>query len=211
MEAGQIRLITVSREFGAGGSDFAALLGARLDWPVLDHDLIDRVAERLRLDSGTVERLDEHTPGLLARIGDVLIIPQPEMYSYPPVAEVTSADSIAAATRAVIQEAAESLPLIVVGHGAQCIFADRADTLHVRLVAPSGERVSRVMRRMGLDASHAAALVRHADQDRMAYVQRNFHRDVHDDLLYDIRLNSAKLPMAECVAMISAVVRGRAS
>jgi hypothetical protein len=34
--ARDIRLITVSREYGAGGSELAALLGERLGWRVLD-------------------------------------------------------------------------------------------------------------------------------------------------------------------------------
>ena len=50
-------------------------------------------------------------------------------------------DRIAATTRAVIEECAVSPPVIVVGHGAQCIFADRADALHVRVIAPVPDRL----------------------------------------------------------------------
>src|ERR1700754_5266430 len=113
-----IRLVTISREFGAGGSELAAALGTRLGWPVLDHDIVHRVAERLSVDDDMVERLDEHSPSLLARIADVLIVPQPEMFTFAP-ADVTSHDAIADAARAVIEEAVASPPLIVVGHGAQ--------------------------------------------------------------------------------------------
>jgi len=136
MRTNSISLITVSREFGAGGSDLASELGSRLKWPVLDHDIVHRVAERLRLDDGTVEPFDEHPPSLLARIATVLIVPLPGMYSFPAADDVPSHDAIAGATRRVIEDAAKSLPLIVVGHGAQCIFEDWTDTLSVRLVAP---------------------------------------------------------------------------
>src|SRR5258708_34049353 len=84
METTSIRLITVSREFGAGGSDLAHELGARLKWPVLDHDIVHRVAKRLRLDDGSVEPFDEHPPSLLARIATVRIVPLPGMKSFPP-------------------------------------------------------------------------------------------------------------------------------
>src|ERR1043166_3384123 len=106
-----IQLVTISREFGAGGSELAAALGTRLGWPVLDHDIVHRVAEELRLDDDTVERLDEHWPSLLARIANVLIVPQPEMFTFVPASDVTSHDAIAEAARTVIEEAAASPPL----------------------------------------------------------------------------------------------------
>src|SRR6266853_955769 len=163
MQTNPIRLITVSREFGAGGSDLARELGSRLKWPVLDHDIVHRVATQLRLDDGTVEPFDEHPPSLLARIATVLIVPLPEMYVVPATGDVPTHDAIAEVTRRVIEEAAQSLPLIVVGHGAQCIFSGRSDALHVRLVAPLAVRVSRIATRQKINPGGALALVQRAD------------------------------------------------
>ncbi len=76
MQRKKIDLITVSREFGAGGSDFAAELGSRLGWQVLDQDLIRRIAERLHPQVAAVLRLDEHPAGWLARVSSALLIAQ---------------------------------------------------------------------------------------------------------------------------------------
>ena len=205
------RLITISREFGAGGSELATELGRLLGWPVLDRDLIHLVAERLRLADSTVEHLDEHPPSLAARIATVLIIPQPDHVAYAPPTDLASADRIAEASRAVIATAGESLPLIVVGHGAQCIFASRRDTMHVRVIAPVEERLHRVMRRLGADAGHAATLLRRADDDRRAYVQRYFHQDLRNELQYDMLINTGRVSINEAAAMIAEVVRRRES
>lgn len=62
VRASSVNLITVSREFGAGGSELAEGLGHELGWPVLDHDLAHGVAGRLALEETTVARLDEHPP-----------------------------------------------------------------------------------------------------------------------------------------------------
>jgi len=206
-----IRLITVSREFGAGGSDLAHELGARLKWPVLDHDIVHRVAERLRLDDGTVEPFDEHPPSVLARIATVLIVPLPGMYSFPTAAEVPTHDAIADATRRVIEDAAKSLPLIVVGHGAQCIFQDRIDTLSVRLVAPLSVRLSRVAARKKISHPLAAELVRRADEDRQAYIQRYFRRDWRDELLYDIQINTGGVDIREAATTVARLVERRST
>lgn len=42
-------LITISRQFGAGGSTVATLVARRLGWSVIDNELIDRVAARAGL------------------------------------------------------------------------------------------------------------------------------------------------------------------
>ena len=201
-----IRLITVSREFGAGGSDLAHELGARLKWPVLDHNIVHRVAERLRLNDGTVEPFDEHPPSLLARIATVLIVPLPGMYSFPTAAEVPTHDTIADATRRVIEDAAKSLPLIVVGHGAQCIFEDRIDTLSVPLGAPLHARQSRVAARQKISHPLAAELVRRADEDRQAYIRRYFHRDWRSELLYDLQINTGTIGISEAATMVTRLI-----
>ena len=204
-----IRLITVSREFGAGGSDLAHELGVRLKWPVLDRDIVHRVAERLRLDDGSVEPFDEHPPSLLARIATVLIVPLPGMYSFP-TEEVPTHDAIADATRGVIEDAAKSLPLIVVGHGAQCIFEDRIDELSIRLVAPLLIRQSRVAARQRIGHAMAKELVRRADEDRKAYVERYFHRDVRSELLYDLQVKTGTIGISEAATMVTRLVERRA-
>lgn len=203
------QLITVSREFGAGGSDLARELGDRLGWPVLDHDIIHRVAERLRMDDETVEHFDEHPPSLLARIANVLIIPQPDLFSFPPTTDVPSHDRIAGATTEVIRRAAEGPPMIIVGHGAQCILAGRPDVLHVRVIAPVGARIRRLAERLNVDPAFAANLLRKADGDRQAYVQRYFHADWHGEQLYDVRINTARVPVDEAAQMVVELVRLR--
>jgi len=42
-------VITISRQYGAGGSEVARLVAARLGWSVVDNEIIDRVAERANL------------------------------------------------------------------------------------------------------------------------------------------------------------------
>lgn len=205
----EVQLITISREFGAGGSELAVLLGRRLGWPVLDEDIVHRVAERLRLDEQTVEKFDEHPPGLLARIATVLVVPQPDIYSFPADAELPSHDAIAAATHAVIESLGASPPLIVVGHGAQCIFCQRADALHVRVVAPLRDRLTRIMRRMEVDAAFGGMLMHRADKDRQAYVQRYFRRDWRSDQLYDLQINTGHVTVQEAARMVERLVRDR--
>lgn len=206
MKSARVDLITVSREFGAGGSDLARLVGQRLNWPVLDDEVACRCAKRLNIDTAAVERLREHSPTLLARLSAALLVSPPEAPGID-TSNLMRIDAIAEAALESITEAAQSLPLIVVGFGTQCIFANRADALHVRLVAPLEARVARLRARYGWDASVAAAKARRMDDDRRRYVQRYFHRDVLDPLLYDVQINTGRTSIEQAAAIVERRVR----
>ncbi|HSU93769.1 MAG TPA: cytidylate kinase-like family protein [Gemmatimonadaceae bacterium] len=210
MQSAHIELITVSRQFGAGGSELARKLGERLNWHVLDDEVACRCAERLHLQTSTVERLREHSPTLLARLSSALLVAPPEAPGID-TTHLLRIDAIAEAAFESITEAAKSLPLVVVGFGTQCIFADRPDALHVRLVAPMPARVERLRERLGWDGANAAARAHRVDEDRRRYVQRYFHRDVNDPLLYDVQINTGRTTLDEAASIIAQLVRAEQS
>ncbi len=209
MPIGSIDLITVSREFGSGGSEFAAALGVQLGWPVLDRRLVYEVAERLELDAAVVERLDEHPPTRLSRLAAALFVLPPELPStYVAPRDQLRPDDVATAVQRVIADAVQSPPLIVVGHGAQCAFRARPGSFHVRLVAPLDARVHRLMPRLGCDAGRAAAQARHIDAERARYIQRYYKQDWNDAMLYDVQFNTGRVSIEEAATLVAALVRG---
>lgn len=206
MAEAAVDLITLSREFGSGGSELARELGTRLGWRVLDRDLVQLVAARLKLDPRTVETMDEHPPGIFSRISSALLITSPESPVSLDTSEILSPDAVADASRAAIMEAVKSPPLIVVGHGAQSLFRDRPGSLHIRLVAPVESRVKRICSREPCEPNAAAARLRHMDADRAAYVRRYYHTDWRDPMLYDLAINTGRTSIQESAAAILAIL-----
>ena len=207
MQREAIDVITISREFGAGGSDLATALGERLGWPILDHALVDRVADRLRLDPRTVEQMDEHPPTLFSRVAAALLIAPVESPMMLDTTEIMSPDAVAEAATAAIHEAANDPPVIVVGHGAQLILATRRGTLHLRLVAHPDARIKRICRRGGCDERTANADIHKVDDARVAYVRRYQHHDVRDPLLYDLVINTSRVTIDQAAELVVAAVR----
>ena len=67
-------IVTISRQFGAGGSEVARRVAAGLGWKLVDNDLIDRVAQQAGLPREEVARQEERAPGYLERlIRDMLL------------------------------------------------------------------------------------------------------------------------------------------
>lgn len=208
MDTAAVDLITISREYGAGGSELATALNARLGWRVLDRNLVKQVADRLQLDPRTVTIMDEHPPGILARISSTLLITRPQWTGAVDTGEFLSPDAVAEASRAAMLEAVKSPPAIIVGHGSQGLFANRPGTFHVRLVAPLESRQRRILAREPHAHGDAVNAIRHMDADRAAYVRRYYHRDWRDPLLYDIQLNTGKITIDRAADTIVRLMRG---
>lgn len=199
----QADMITLSREYGAGAGELARQLAAILGWRVVGEDIPHLVADRLRLPDDAVEECDEHVPSLLENLGNALLMGNPDLLIDPEVAQRPDPERVFVAARDVMLEAAKSPPVILLGHGAQSLFHDRPRTVHVRLVAPIGERVKRICGRRGdCTRDDATILARRIDADRASYVRQHYGRDVRDPLLYHVQLNTGLVSMEDAARII---------
>lgn len=123
--------------------------------------------------------------------------------------ELPDADTVAATARMVILEAAQAPPVIVVGHGAQCIFQDRVGAFHVRLIAPLADRVRRLQARFGWDTAFATTEAKRFDADRRIYTARHYSRDWNDPTLYDVQINTGRISLDETIEFIVHAVEQR--
>lgn len=205
-------IVTVSREFGSGGGDIAALLARQLGWRLVDRDLVQRVAEQLGVPEEEVAERDERVAGIGERVSAFLADAFPEMLLPPPPETAVDHDMVQRRIEATLREAAEVPPVIVVGHGGQCIFARRPGTLHVRVRAPFDERVRRVRERLEMDSAAARARILEVDEEREEYMRRSYGIDVADPGHYDLILNTGRMSMEEAATAVVALIvssRGR--
>jgi hypothetical protein len=209
LQRSPVQLITVSREYGAGGSELGVLLGEKLGWPVLDHDLVRQLAARLSCEEGEVVAMDEHAPSFFERLASAATVTAPESRSHsrPWTADP---DCVAAAAREVLLEAARHPPVVVVGHGGNCLFRGRPEVLRIRVVAPFDLRVKRVAGRTGAPPQRAAADVRRRDADREQYLQRYYKSDMNDPCGYDLQINTGTVSLEEAAQLVIELIQSDA-
>lgn len=198
-------VITIAREFGAGGTQVGALLANRLGVEVVDRSLIDAVAGRLRVAPEEVEAEDEHPRAILDRllravtpINDVVGVP------WDP-SELETADqhqAVVDLTAEVIREAARSRDAVIVGRGARFVVGDRPDAVHVFLCAPVDVRVRRIAARFLVDEAEAARRVHENDVRRTGYVREVHGRDWRDPHLYDLVVNTGRVEFATVADLV---------
>ncbi|HVR30877.1 MAG TPA: cytidylate kinase-like family protein, partial [Thermoanaerobaculia bacterium] len=187
-------LITISRQFAAGGSQVARHVAESLGWRLIDDELVDRVAERAGVSREEVAALEERAPSFIERLARLTALELPELFL--PTADAMQEfgeGHLVKITRALVEEIAAEGRCVVVGRASAAVLARTANTLHVRVVAPLPMRVRIATERLGLDPAEAPRIVEERDANRARYHREYYDRDWNDPVNYDLVLNTGRL------------------
>jgi cytidylate kinase len=184
-----IRVITIEREFGAGGTAIAEKLAERLGWKLWDQALTTEIARLAHVDQASVDRLDERCDPLFYRLMKVFIRGSYERSL--PVAGLAhfDADSMVAFMHRVIDGAASEGNCVIVGRGAPYFLRGREDAFHVFVYAPWEEKIQRV-KATGKSEEEAVELLSTIDQERATFIQKYFGKEWPNRHLYHLMINS---------------------
>ncbi len=172
----QARVLTLSRELGAGEKGFAAALAERLSLRLYDRELLEQETVRLGIPQAEIEKIDERPAGIFQRFRPGSI--------YQRYIE---------ALERIIRELADRGDVILVGRGGNCFLRDDPRAFHVRLVAPLPVRLRRVMEYRWVREDVAKKLITESDSQRRSFYESYFGVDWADPLEYHITVNSGRL------------------
>jgi cytidylate kinase len=204
-------VITISREFGSGGSDIAKLVAAELGWTLIDNEFVDRVARRAGVTTEEVQQQEERVPTLIERLARALTVSAPEMFAAAadPRVALPPEDRIVRITETVIAEAVQQGHVVMVGRGAQAYLAEREGTLHAYIVGPREQRIAAVVRRMDTTREEAEKTIDTVDDGRRRYVQTHYDRRWEDAANYDLVVNTGRFTYEQAAALIVEAARAR--
>ena len=206
-------IVTISRQFGAGGSSVAGLVASELGAEVVDKKLIEEVAKRLSIRPSDVEAEDERPRTLLERLVRSFSVLEPGfgMGWTPPYPDplYDSRKDIIHLTENVIREVAEGGNVVIVGRGAGFVLRDRPGVYRVFLRAPDDARVKTLMAREGFSDAEARRKMHETDSNRAAYIKQLYGHDWCDVDEYDMILNTGRISYETAAQMILCGVRDR--
>ena len=203
-------IVTISRQYGSGGSEVAERVATALGWHLYDNAMVTEVARRLGLSTEEVSAREERVPSLPERIASAMALGVPEVM--PTVADLAtepSEERIVEVTKRVIEEAVQAGPAVLVGRGAQCMLAARADALHVFCYAPPDALVSYAITNLGVAPGDARRTVDAKNHEREQYVKRYWKRNWRDLTNYHLCVNTAWLGLDGAAEVIVQLARER--
>jgi cytidylate kinase len=209
-------VITISRQYGAGGEAVGNILAQRLGADLLDKQIIAEVARRLQIPDSEVEAQDE-APGsflnrLLTALGSTPIefSAPPEAAAWAPPYSDPAFDprrAVLAITQQVIREAARTGNAVIVGRGSAFILADHPGAVHVFLHASETARVAMAMESMGTGEEETRRRMRQTDANRAAYVRQVYGHDWTHPSHYHMALDTGRLDFELAADAVMAIVR----
>jgi cytidylate kinase len=190
-------IVTISRQYGAGGSSVAAIVAAKLGAEILDKKLIEEVAAGLALRPSEVADQEERPRTFLERLVRSFSSLEPAMGAgwTPPYPDplFDPRKEIIHLTEEVIREAAAGGNVVIVGRGAGFVLRENPAVFRVFLRAPESVRTRTLMDRYGLTEAEAARKMRETDSNRAAYIHQLYGHDWCDPDEYDLIVNTGRI------------------
>lgn len=179
-------LITIGRQFGAGGLGVARCLGDTLGIPVYDRELLSKAAEKSGFSSEFFEHRDEKRG---FRFFQSLLgtgRPMSNGQNY------INDDALFKIQSTVIRDIAEEGPAIFVGRASNYVLRDKP-CLDVFITSPLEVRKTRVAERKGISTEEAEEMIRRREKARRDFYDFFTFGSWGDSAEYDLCIDSSIL------------------
>lgn len=199
--------VTISRQAGAGawivGRELATLLDRRapagpVKWTVFDRELVEKVLNDHNLPKKLADFMPEDRVSMLDDIVTEILGLHPPSWT------------LMHATTDTVLKLAELGNVIIIGRGASLITAKLNHVLHVRLVGSLERRIARVAEHLSLDPRAAREFVEKADRGHQRYIREHFKAEIENPLLYDLVINTDRIPCEQAAGLIAETLLTRA-
>ena len=195
------RIITISREYGAGGQPVGHLIAEKLGIPFYDKKLVEQVAQESGFAPKFIEEHGEHSPS--SSVFSYAFAPQ----GVPGVMNgLSTSDYLWNVQCNVILQLAEKGPCVIVGRNADYILKDRKDVLNVYLHADIPSRVARVLE-ANPDEKNPEGRIAARDKRRRLNYQHYTGRTWGMSQNYHICLDTSVLGIEQCAEIILNAVK----
>jgi len=182
-----MKVITISRSYGSGGSLFGKRLAERLSFVYVD----DKFIKYLKTDKKASEILlktleDEKPPDITERYSELI-----HNKSYFKTALIVALYNL------ILKK-----DVVVVGGGAHFILEDYPAKIRIMVIRDINERVVDIMEEKGLTEEEAIELIHRKDREKKKFIDFYFDRDINDPSFFDIVFNASTVNLEDAVDII---------
>jgi Cytidylate kinase-like family len=203
-----IRVITIEREYGSRGAEFAHELAARLGWKLLDEELVAGAARSVGVPEKQATRFDDRLDPWYYRYGKVFW--QDSMYSTtgPCDDQIVDCERMYGLVHKEILAAEKQGNCVLVGRGSAMALAGKPGCFHVFVYATMAAKKEWFARHFPDQANRAEQELIAADKRRAAVVKRYYNQEWCARGHYHMLLNSAVGTEAMIAAALAATSLG---
>ena len=195
------KIITISREYGAGGHSIGQQVAKHLGIPFYDRDIIKETAKASGFDPELVEGEGEDVSSASSILNTICAVSSSYFSN--------TQDAIHDVQKAIILHFAQQGPCVILGRCADEILREAGiDSLSVFIHADEVHRAVRVSEMTGsTDATQLQKLLAKKDNSRHTYYNHYTGKKWGDSHNYHMTLDSGALGYDTCVKLIVAAAQ----
>ena len=199
-------VITISRQFGAGGITLGKMIAKELGYTFADEDIVQRIAKEANVSPHWVETVEKEAGGKLSRVVS-------KMVSKPLVERILKdergyidEEMYLDYLVLIIAQIADEGNVVILGRGGQYILNDHPDAYHILLINDFENRAKFMMEHYDLSQSKAAQVISREDKRRMSLYRKLGKTDYDSSGLYHLVLNMGRISLEQAQQLVCDLV-----
>lgn len=208
-------VITIAREFGAGGKTLGTLVAKELGFTLIDEEIVEMVALEANVSPDYVDSVAKETgtegfmPRLMSKLG-------PFRKGYVEVAMEKKPGYIDGnlyihLLHKVVPRIAQQDDVIIIGRGGQYLLADHPKAFHFLMIADFEHRIDFMMENYQLNRKQAQVVVEKQSKRRLNLYRYFGKTDYDHPSHYHMVFNMNKVRMDQAAAAVCQLVAGDSS
>lgn len=203
-------VITISRQFGAGGITLGKMVADALGYTFADSDIIQRVAKEANVSTHWVESFEKEAGSKLSRFISSMVSKRwvdrvlGDERGY--LDEQIYLDYLVL----IIAQFADEGDVVILGRGSQYILNDHPDAFHILLVDDLENRIKFMMDHYEMPRKKAERMVENEERRRINLYKRVGKSDFESPLLYHLVLNMGKTDLETARDLVCNMVNKKA-
>lgn len=192
-------IISIGRQFGAGGRRVGQALAERLGIAYYDKELILEAAKEYGFAPEFFEQNDEKSASFT---GNVLQWMESLVTGGMGAKNYLSQDALFEMQASAIRKIAEEKSCVIVGRCSDYVLRDNPNCISVFLHSTDEDRAQRIQERSNISREEALTKMRTQDKKRAAYYNFYSSKTWGDSATYDLSINVSALGVEKCVDLI---------
>ncbi len=200
-------VITISRQFGAGGRTLGEMIAQKLNYQFLDDLIIQELAEKANVSTDFVKSMERTAGGKISKFIS-------RMLSSNYIERLIGTDRgyldehiYVDLLHEVIMNFAKQDNVVLVGRGGQYILHDFEGAYHLLFVAEWQDRIKFMQQFYDISDAKAEKAVKHGEARRSSLYKKFGKEDYDQPHLYHLILNMSKLSLEQALAKIMVLVQ----
>jgi cytidylate kinase len=200
-------VITISRQFGAGGRTLGKKIAKELGYTFADSEVVQRIAESINVSPRWVETVEKEAGTTLTKVVSNLVSKSLVQKILGTERGYIDEEIYIDYLVVIISQIAEEGNVVILGRGSQYILSDHPDAWHVLLVNDFESRVQFMIRNYNLGRDKAMDAVLAEEKRRDNLYQKISKSDFDDPELYHMVLNMNKVELDNAQQLITGLLK----